>query len=318
MKRNFSDYLVAISVLACSAVLLAALTFALTGRRAAKDQRTLQIDYPDVTGIRVHSEVRYAGAPAGEVTAVRHLTPAERESFTGDQRKNAVRVSVLLHDGLPALPVDVKATLASDTLLSEKFVALSAGTPEAERLASGATIQGHSGGSIDELIGSVGPVLATVDLTLKSLEPVVVKTNETLDTLKTSIADVMPRISTVADSAKSAANSADTLLQRADKLIADNEGAIKADLEELKTALVQLQTVLKTTNGFVGSTDRQLAARMRELGVVLQNLKVVTTHAKGITKSLGEKPSRLIWGGKRNELPSEETILRANRPVPLR
>jgi ABC-type transporter Mla subunit MlaD len=318
MKRNWSDYIVAFAVLACSVVLLGALTYALSGWRAEKDARTLHIDYADVTGIRVHSEVRYAGAPAGTVTAVRHLTSEERAGAEGEQKKNAVRVSVALRKELPPLPSDVKSTLASDTLLSEKFIALSAGTPEAVKLADGALLQGQSGGSLDDLISSAGPILATVDTTLRSIEPVVKKTGDTLDTLKSGIQDVMPRINTVADSAKSAANSADELLQRAEKLISDNEGAIKEDLLELKNALVQLQGVLKTTNGFVGSTDRQLAARMQELAVVLQNLKVVTTQAKGITQTLGEKPSRLIWGSRRNKLPSEETILRAKRPVPLR
>ena len=79
MKRNFSDYLVALSVIACSAVLLTALTIALSGYRLKKPARTLQIDYEDVTGIKIHSEVRYAGAPAGRVIAMRHLSAAQRE-----------------------------------------------------------------------------------------------------------------------------------------------------------------------------------------------------------------------------------------------
>ena len=74
MKRNLSDYFVALFVIACSVVLLAALTFALSGYRLKKPTRTLQINYEDVTGIKVNSEVRYAGAPAGRVIAMRHLT----------------------------------------------------------------------------------------------------------------------------------------------------------------------------------------------------------------------------------------------------
>ena len=76
MKRNLSDYIVALSVIACSAILLAALTIALSGYRLKKPTRTLQIDYEDVTGVKVHSEVRYAGAPAGRVIAMRHLSAA--------------------------------------------------------------------------------------------------------------------------------------------------------------------------------------------------------------------------------------------------
>ena len=90
MKRNLSDYLVALSVIACSIVLLAALTIALSGYRLKKPARTLQIDYEDVTGIKVHSEVRYAGAPAGRVIAMRHLSAAERE-YVGEQKRRRAR-----------------------------------------------------------------------------------------------------------------------------------------------------------------------------------------------------------------------------------
>ena len=63
MKRNLSDYFVALFVIVCSvAVLLGALTFALSGRQLKKPTRTLQIDYEDVTGVKVNSEVHYAGA----------------------------------------------------------------------------------------------------------------------------------------------------------------------------------------------------------------------------------------------------------------
>ena len=48
MKKNLSDYLIALSVIACSAVLLAALTIALSGYQVKKPTRTLQIKYEDV------------------------------------------------------------------------------------------------------------------------------------------------------------------------------------------------------------------------------------------------------------------------------
>src|SRR5438876_9445497 len=127
MRKDLSDYIVALAVNACSVVLLAALTIALSGFRLKKPSRTLQIDYEDVTGVKVHSEVRYAGAPAGRVIAMRHLNPNERTKSIN--KKDAVIVTVELDEEIPPLPVDVTATLSADTLLAPKFVALSAGTP---------------------------------------------------------------------------------------------------------------------------------------------------------------------------------------------
>src|SRR5438270_2052545 len=127
MKRNLSDYIVALSVIICSVVLLGALTLALSGYRLKKPARTLQIDYEDVTGIKVHSEVRYAGAPAGRVIAMRHLSATERAHSIN--KRDAVRVTASLDDKIPPLPADVEATLSADTMLAPKFVAISAGTP---------------------------------------------------------------------------------------------------------------------------------------------------------------------------------------------
>src|SRR5260370_21313653 len=134
MKRNLSDYIVAISVILTSVVLLAALTIALSGYRLKKPSRTLQINYEDVTGVKVHSEVRYAGAPAGRVIAMRHLSAKERESSAN--KRDAVRVTVNLDDGIPPLPADVVATLSSATMLQPKFFGRSAGKPAGARLAN--------------------------------------------------------------------------------------------------------------------------------------------------------------------------------------
>src|SRR5450755_2175807 len=99
MKRNLSDYIVALCVIACSAILLTALTVALSGYRLKKPARTLQIDYEDVTGIKVHSEVRYAGAPAGRVIGMRHLSATERGGSAN--KRDAVRVTVSVDEEIP-------------------------------------------------------------------------------------------------------------------------------------------------------------------------------------------------------------------------
>ena len=76
--KNRSDSFIALGVVACSLIVLGALTYALSGWRPGKSRNVLFVDYPDVTGIRVHSQVRYAGAPAGTVSEMRLLTDEER------------------------------------------------------------------------------------------------------------------------------------------------------------------------------------------------------------------------------------------------
>jgi ABC-type transporter Mla subunit MlaD len=291
MKRNLSDYIVALAVIACSLVLLGALTIALSGYRLKKPARTLQINYEDVTGIKINSEVRYAGAPAGRVIAMRHLSMAERSASAN--KKDAVRVTIGLDKEVPPLPNDVVATLSSDTLLAPKFVALSPGTPGRETLANNAAIEGHPAYGLEQITAAAGPLFDNANKLLDNL-------NITVTDLKGNLGQFMPKLSPLVDT-------------------------LKTDLDALQKAVAGLDgvennanTVLGTANKFVGTTDTQLQEQMRQLHIILLNLKVITTHAKAITEALGERPNRLIFGGKANKLTPEAEIIKSNKPLPAK
>jgi ABC-type transporter Mla subunit MlaD len=291
MKRNLSDYLVALFVIACSVVLLAALTFALSGYRLKKSTRTLQINYEDVTGIKVHSEVRYAGAPAGRVIAMRHLTAKEREACPN--KKDAVRVTVSLHERIPPLPTDVTATLSSDTLLSPKFVALSAGTPGGVTLANNATIEGHPAYGLEQITAEAGPLFENANRLLDNL-------NLTVTDLKGNLGALLPKLGPLADSLK---------------MDVDNLQNVVTNLEGMSK---DADKVLGTANTFLSTTDKQLQEQMKQLHVVLLNLKVVTTHAKALMEALAEKPNRIIFSGKPAKLTPESEILKSSKPLPAK
>lgn len=291
MKKNLADYLVALSVIACSVVLLAALTIALSGFRLKKPSRTLKINYEDVTGIKVHSEVRYAGAPAGRVIAMRHLTAAERAKSATN--RDAVVVTVALDDKIPPLPVDVVATLSSDTMLAPKFVALSAGTPGGKTLANDALIEGHPAYGIEQITAAAGPLVENANRLLDTL-------TVTVTDLKGNLSDFMPKVGPLLDTAKG----------DFDEL----QGVVK----NLNDVEAQAGTVLGTANDFLGNTDKKLQEQLKELHVTLLNLKVISTHAKALVEALGEKPNRLIFSGKAAKLTSEADILKSDKPLPAR
>jgi len=291
MKKSLSDYLVALSVIACSIVLLAALTIALSGYRLKKPARTLQIDYEDVTGIKLHSEVRYAGAPAGRVIAMRHLSAKERGAMPN--KRDAVRVTVSLDDKIPPLPADVAATLSSDTLLAPKFVALSAGTPGGKTLPNNAAIEGHPAYGIEQITAAAGPLLDHANSLLDNL-------NATVTDLKGNLGEFLPKLPFLADT-------------------------LKTDLDELQKVVkglddveAQAGTVLGTANNFLGNTDKQLQEQMKQLHVTLLNLKVISTHAKALVEALGEKPNRLIFSGKPTKLTPEADIIKSSKPLPAK
>jgi ABC-type transporter Mla subunit MlaD len=291
MKRNLSDYIVAISVILCSIVLLAALTFALSGYRLKKPTRTLQINYEDVTGIKVNSEVRYAGAPAGRVIAMRHLTAKEREASTN--KKDAVRVTISLDDEIPPLPADVIATLSADSMLAPKFVALSAGTPGGETLANNAAIEGHPAYGLEQITAAAGPLFDNANKLLDNI-------NVTVTGLRGNLDQFMPKLGPLVDSLK-------TDVDNLQNVITNLDGVAKG-----------ADKVLGTADTFISATDKQLQEQLKQLHVTLLNLKVVTTYAKQLVETLAEKPNRIIFSGKPAKLTSESEILKSSRPLPAK
>ncbi|HEV2718203.1 MAG TPA: MlaD family protein [Terriglobales bacterium] len=291
MKRNLSDYIVALFVIACSIVLLAALTFALSGYRLKKPTRTLQINYEDVTGVKVNSEVRYAGAPAGRVIAIRHLTAKEREASIN--KKDAVTVTVSLDEGIPPLPIDVTATLSSDTMLSPKFVALSAGTPGGQTLANNANIEGHPSYGLEQITAAAGPLFDNANKLLDNL-------NVTVTGLKKDLDQFTPKLGPLADSLKTDVDNLQNVLKNIEGMAKDAD------------------KVLGTADIFIKSTDKQLQEQLKQLHVTLLNLKVVTTYAKALVETLAQKPNRVIFSGKPATLTPESEILRSSKPMPAR
>src|SRR5256712_13488245 len=104
---------------------------------------------------------------------MRHLTAKEREARAN--KKAAVRVRVSLDEGIPPLPADVTATLSSDTLLSPKFVALSAGTPGGETLANNAAIEGHPAYGLEQITAAAGPLFENANKLTKDLSGTVTR-----------------------------------------------------------------------------------------------------------------------------------------------
>ncbi len=291
MKRNISDYIVALFVITCSIVLLAALTFALSGYRLKKPTRTLQINYEDVTGVKVNSEVRYAGAPAGRVIAMRHLTAQEREASAN--KKDAVTVTIGLNEGIPPLPVDVTATLSSDTMLSPKFVALSAGTPGGQTLPNNAEIEGHPSYGLEQITAAAGPLFDNANKLIDNL-------NLTVTGLKKDLDQFMPKLGPLADSLKTDVDNLQNVLKNVESMAKDADKVFgSADL-------------------FVKSTDKQLQEQLKQLHVTLLNLKVVTTYAKELVETLAQKPNRVIFSGKPAILTPESEILKSSKPLPAR
>ncbi|MFZ5806906.1 MAG: MlaD family protein [Verrucomicrobiota bacterium] len=272
-QKNTSDYAIAIVVMICSTILLGALTMALTGFSFGMFGRNIRIDFPSVAGIRVNSEVRYAGKPIGIVKSIDFLKPEERRQSPD----NILRVVAQLDKDAPTLYKGTTAAIISDTILAEKFIdliPLRIAPDRADTLAkieSGDVIQGAKVVGFDELTRSGNQIVTSV--------------NDIITDLRRDYPDLHLRIGSLIEHTESLARQADSVLTR--------------------------------LNTMLDKYDPNLEKTVADLRVITQNLKVTTTYTKALAHTLGEKPWRLVWGGDTTPLPSEQEILRSDKPILL-
>jgi len=314
LKKRASDSWIAISVIGCSIVLFAALALGLSSRFLVPHGRSVRVHFPDVTGIKASSQVKYAGAHAGVVSEVRILTAAERSA----DPENLVAITLTLFPDVPPLSKAARVSIAADTLLSDKFVLIQDDSAGAGALAAGDVLQGLRPVSFDNLTRNVDDALdglrkllggGSADSTiLAGIHKLVEEAQGLLTELKPAVADAK---STLADARTAAADS------RA--LLAEKKETIGRAITRLDNAAGSIESLAKKGEAFIRDNEKNLSRSITDLRVTSENLKVTSTYSKVLLRDLSERPSRLIWGGgKPPALPSEQKILESRQPVPLR
>lgn len=321
-SKNWSQYIIAITVIGCSLILLAALTVAISGNRWGTHGRKLEIEFKDATGIKLHSSARYAGAVAGSVVAIRYLKPAEREQ--PGKRDLAVRVTIRLEKGVPALPSDIKASISSETILGEKFVALSAGSPGVEPLAEGAIIQGQSLSGIEGLF-------QTLEKTLAPATEILQKFNGDYPELKTNLNRVLISgdtlltiVTNLINDAQGAMADASVALSNVNQTIAGLRPQVSNLLAEATSTVTNLNPTIDNTRAITAEvreflTNQFLAnldQTMRNLTSAVARVEVTAEYVSILAARLAEKPSRVIWQLRTNPVPTEAEI-RKTLPEPI-
>ncbi len=313
-SKNWSQYIIALTVIGCSLILLAALTVAISGQPWGTHGRKLEVEFKDATGISLHSSVRYAGAVAGSVVAIRYLSPAEREQ--PGKRDLAVRVTVRLNQGVPAVPSDTKASISSETILGEKFVALSAGSPGVNPLPEGAVIEGESMSGIENLTQTLEKTAAVATEILKKLNGDYPELKTNLNRLLVSGDTLLTTATNLVSDAQTAVGDVRATLHQLDETVAGVRPQISNLLTGATSAATNLNGTIDNTrfitadlqafltNGFLVNLDQN----MRNLTGVLARTEITMEYAKILAARLAEKPSRLIWQMRTNPVPSEAEI----------
>ncbi len=314
--RNPGDWVIASSVILCSVVLFTALAMALTGTFLGTTGQVLYADFEDISGLDINSEVKFAGAQAGLITGVRILTPAERLEL--ENPNNSIRVTISLLSRVPPPPSDVVASVASDTLLSEKFLQLSGGSPSAPPLPPESVIASITPTTFDQLVRHTDSAMTGINRLLGGASghagnfflEVRMLLNETQGLL-TEVRPVITTLSEVALETKS--------------LVSENRAPINRAITGLEKTTISLERTSQSFENLANeggkvlrSTDRKLSSALADLEVTSQNAKIATTFARILALRLAQNPSQLVWGRKTPPpLPTDREILLSPQPVPF-
>jgi ABC-type transporter Mla subunit MlaD len=308
INKNFSDWVVALAVIACGILLFLALAFALSGASLGKPSRLLHVNFHDITGITLGSQVKYAGAIAGNVFSIRMLNSEER-ARSGDPL-NAIQVTLALNAGVPPLPADITPSIAADTLLSDKFILLSGGSSNAQPLAADAVLQGISPTTYDKLARDI-------DAAIEGLRRMVSGTKGEAGDIFERIRLMLTETQSLLTEAKPVLQDAKALAVDARQLVADNRVPISRAIAQLEGAAGAIEKLAVSGDKLVSNNERKLNSVISDLKVSSENLKITSTYAKIFIRSLSQRPSQLIWGtSKPPPLPSEQQILRSSTVLP--
>jgi len=276
--------------------------------------QSVRVRFHDMTGIKLSSQVRYAGAPAGTVSAVRILTAAEHAADPA----NLVELTLTLHTEVPLVATGTQVSIAADTLLSDKFVLIEGSPLDATPLLPDAYLHGITPTSFDKLVRNAddainglrrtlgGSADGTGDVLAKA-EKALREASEIFDALRPVVADaggLMADARTAASSVKS--------------LVDDNQADVSLTLKKLSSAATDFESLADRAERLIRENERPINSTLDDFKVSLENLKVTSTYAKFLLNDLALRPTRLIWGtGKAPALPSERTILNSRKPIPL-
>lgn len=304
--KKLGDAAVAATVVVCSVVLLVSLAFALNGNPFSQPSRTLRAHFTDVTGVQQSSIVKYGGATAGTVHSIRMLTPEERTA-TGNPA-NAIELVLALNRNVPDLNEGLVASLASDTLLSDKFILIEGGDPTAPVLANAAIVPSITPVTFDAILRDLNATLGGMNALIGSAQDGggTTRIRTLMEDLTATVTEARALIggaNTMIQEGGGLVKNGNQLIDETDLLIADGRTILGETRDPLKSLLAQLSSaadslddMAKRADALVKNNEDDLSATVADARKAVADLKIAAANTRELIDSLRARPQQIIWG----------------------
>jgi len=275
-----------------------------------KEQATITLDFLDAQQVTPGTEVFYRGMKVGSVSSV-GLT------------KDVKRIHMLCKlDPETHLFVGTTARVSDKSLLGGKLIEL---LPPDEgpfkALGADDIIAGLPAGGLTKLMAQAEELMPSIQDSLKELvtkmSTTLVKVDQTLvdlrgklgviDDLKPGLDSTLASIRTLTDDTNKNLSGLTTKLnQTVDDLgptIRNLEGEVTALTSQLRTDLKvvtdNLNKVMLSTDQVMGTTNALMVDNYDELTASMQSLQVVLANLEVFSATIRDRPSSLVWKGKK-------------------
>jgi phospholipid/cholesterol/gamma-HCH transport system substrate-binding protein len=205
-------------------------------------------------GVQAGTPVRYGGLRVGTVQSVR-VDP-------GDSTR--IQIDVIVDRDAP-IKTDSVARLSSLGLLSDYYVEISTGTPQAAMAPPGSELRSEEteslaniGNTIDAMVPQVNAALAKLTVDLDGLQTVIRNANDLLnDKNRANIGQALVRADDLLND-RNRSNVADSL-NNIDQLLAETRPKLSAGLDNFNTAAEHLMPLLDDVRNTAARVDQTLA-----------------------------------------------------------
>ncbi len=253
-----------------------------------RKEKTYTARFSYVGGIEAGSLVRFGGFLVGTVTDV-NIAPDD---------KTKLEIKLTVDDRVP-VRIDSEAFMSSISLMSDFYIEITTGSPNAELLPSGSMLRSRDVPSFTQLSE---PFVQLSD----QLETLLIRVNDLLrDENRAHISNMLANTDTLLE--KSAGNIAGIIANmnaltlqfqglsgKLDKMMATNTSALENTLAQLNTTMARADTLLLSLNRATQSMDGMVSQNQSSFYEAMQSLQDASQHFEQFSRSIKERPWNLV------------------------
>ncbi len=309
-KRN--DLMAGMFILMSMVALAAVLVLLQRWDRLFQEPSVYYVQFENVSGIRVNSEVMVKGQPRGRVSAIDPRWVEDAETGVHDL---VYLVALELHLEYP-LRQDARVVITMPMLGPDGNVSIEKlGTGPIAANTEAEPIMGYSGDMMQNMLAGLGigdeqreqisqtiGNVATLSASLKDQGPQIARVLENVEAttgeLRSKMPSVLDSVQEAVDKLKSASDQMDGMLteNREDvrKAISNVQQVTATVQEDVSVALASAKSALAKLDSATGDVQAMIAANRLSITSTLTNIRLTSEQLKAATAEIHRAPWRLL------------------------